>query len=216
MIDQNLRDKLADAYVATIPLVTLNVVWFIISIPVITVIPATAGLFYATNRLAHGKSADWRTVIEGFRLYFWRSWLWGLLNVAVIVILASNLIFYSASSADWSMAARVMVIVVILIWLALQMHTFPLLLEQEKPKLLQALRNSVVILMKRPFYSIGTALIVAVLIGVSTLFIQPAWIFITAGLTTYLANRATVSAIAKLTGKPAQAAVSDPGYPAGE
>ena len=114
------------------------------------------------------------------------------------------------------MAARVMVIVVILIWLALQMHTFPLLLEQEKPKLLQALRNSFVILMKRPFHSMGTALIVAVLIGVSTLFIQPAWIFITAALSTYLANRVTVSAITKLTGKPAQTIASDPGFPVGE
>lgn len=216
MIDQNLRDRLADAYVSTIPLVTLNVVWFIISLPIITLIPATAGLFYATNRLAHGKSAEWRTLIEGFRMYFWRSWLWGLLNVAVVVILASNFIFYSMSTADWSMAARVMVVVVMLIWLALQLHTFPLLLEQEHPKLLQALRNSFVILMKRPFHSFGMALVVAVLIAVSTLVIQPAWIFITAGLCAYLANRTTLSAITKLTGKPAQETIRDSGFPVGE
>ena len=215
MIDQNLRDRAADAYVATIPLVTLNVAWFIMSIPIITIIPATAGLFYATNRLAHGKSAGWRTVVEGFRLYFWRSWLWGLLNVAVIVILASNLIFYSMSSSEWSLAARIMVGAVILIWLALQMHTFPLMLEQEQPKLLQALRNSFVILMKRPVHSMGTALVVAVIIGVSLLVIQPAWIFITASLSAYLANRVTLSAIIKLTGKPAREIV-DPGYNAGE
>src|SRR5262249_16874443 len=105
MIDQRLRDRLVDAYVATIPLVTLNVVWFIISIPIITIIPATAGLFYATNRLAHGKSADWHTVIEGFRLYFWRSWLWGLMNVVVIVVLIGNLFFYSINTAEWATAA---------------------------------------------------------------------------------------------------------------
>lgn len=216
MIDQNLRDKLADAYVSTIPLVTLNVIWFILSIPVVTIIPASAGLFYATNKLAHGKSADWHTVIEGFRLYFWRSWLWGLLNLAVIVILGSNLLFYSINGADWSIAARIMVGAVILIWLALQLHTFPLLLEQEQPKLGQALRNSFVILMKRPFQSFLTALFVAFLMVGSTLFIQPAWIFITAGLCAYLANRVTLSAITKMTGKPAQETIRDTGYTVGE
>jgi uncharacterized membrane protein YesL len=216
MIDQNLRDKLADAYVATIPLVTLNVVWFVLCIPLVTIIPATAALFYATNQFAHGKPADWHTLIEGFKLYFWRSWLWGLLNVAVLVILGSNLIFYSMNSASWSVAAQVMVGAVILIWLSLQMHTFPLIIEQEKPKLLQALRNSFVILVKRPVHTMGTALIVAVLIVGSTAFIQPAWIFITAALCTYLANRVTVSAIARLAGKPAQETLTDPGYTVGE
>src|SRR5204862_3975459 len=105
------------------------------------------------NLLAHGKPAGWRDVIEGFRRYFWRSWLWGLLNVAVIMILGSNLIFYSMGKESWSVVAQAMVGAVILIWLALQMHTFPLMIEQEKPKLLQALRNSFVILVKRPFYS---------------------------------------------------------------
>jgi uncharacterized membrane protein YesL len=114
--------------------------------------------------------------------------------------------------SDWSLAARIMVGAVMLIWLTVQMHTFPLMLEQEKPKLSQALRNSFVILMKRPFHSLITAVVVAVLIGVSSLLIQPAWIFITAALSTYLANRVTLSAITKMTGKPAQTTVADPGY----
>jgi hypothetical protein len=39
-----------DAYLAAIPLIVLNVTWFLISLPVVTIFPALASLFYATNR----------------------------------------------------------------------------------------------------------------------------------------------------------------------
>src|SRR6266498_5968430 len=95
MIDRVLRDKLINAYLDLIPLIILNLVWFIISLPIITLIPATGGLFYATNKLAHGHSADWRTLIEGFRLYFWQSWVIGLVSVLLVVVFATNFLFYS-------------------------------------------------------------------------------------------------------------------------
>ena len=120
----------------------------------------------------------------------------------MIVVLASNLVFYSANSAATGMAAQVIVAVVALIWLALQMQAFPLLIEQEQPHFGQALRNSAVILLKRPLYSLGAALLIAVIAAVSTLVIQPAWFFITASSCTYLANLATLHSIAAITGKP--------------
>src|SRR5690242_5559478 len=115
MIDRMLRDKLLDTYVALIPLITLNVVWFIISLPIVTALPAIGGLFYATNRLAHGRSADWRTLLEGFRLYFWRSWLIGLANVLLVAVFATNFLFYSIADSGWTMSARGVVIVLSLL-----------------------------------------------------------------------------------------------------
>jgi uncharacterized membrane protein YesL len=203
MIDRVLREKLVDAYIASIPLFTLNVIWFLTSLLIVTAIPATGGLFYATNHLAHGRSANWRTFFRGFRMYFWRSWQWGLLNIAVALILGSNLYFYSMTQADWTMAARVIVALLALIWLAMQIYTFPLLIEQEHPHLSLALRNSIVILLKRPLFSLVGALLVAAIAVFSTLVIQPAWIFITASLCAYLANQATVNSIIKIRGKQA-------------
>jgi uncharacterized protein DUF624 len=200
MIDRALRDKLIDAYVALIPLILLNLVWFVVSLPIVTAIPATGGLFYATNKLAHGHRADWHTLIEGFRLYFWQSWVVGLANVAVIAVFSTNFLLYSFGNLVW---ARGLVIVLALLWLALQIYLFPLLIEQEDPHLRLALRNSLVIILKRPLFTLGMTLGIAALILGTTYMIQPAWIFITASACALFANQATIGSIAKIKGKDA-------------
>jgi len=200
MINQTLRDKLSDAYMAAIPIVTLNFFWFICSLPIVTIIPATAALFYATNRLAHGKPADWHTFYEGLRLYFRRSWLWGLLNVVVIAVLVSNFVYYGHIDAQWASVAGALIIVFSVIWLSLQIYTFPLLIEQEHPHLRLALRNSVVLLIRRPFFTLGAVVLILVLAIFSTVVIFPAWFFVTASVCTYLANLATLNSIAKVNG----------------
>jgi uncharacterized membrane protein YesL len=205
MIDRVLRDKLLDAYMASIPLIILNVVWFLVSLPIISLIPATAALFYATNRLAHHQSADWRTFLEGFRLYLWRSWLWGLLNIVIIAAALSNILFYSRTSADWAVWVRALVFLLTVLWLALQVYMLPLMMEQEKPDVRLALRNSAVIFLKRPLRTLAWLLVIGLVAAGSTLIIQPAWIFITASLCAFLANQATLSAIAAITGKSADA-----------
>ena len=207
MNNRKLKQQAADAYLAAIPLITLNFVWFLLSLPLVTLFPATGGLFYATHRLARGHDANWRTLIEGFRLYWRQSVVWGLLNLFFAVIVASNLIYYTLHPADWTTVARAVVIVFALLWLAVQMHAFPLLFEQEQPRLTQAIRNGAVILLQRPLRTVGVALLIALIAALSTLIIQPAWIFFSAGACTYLANRSTIGAIAALPGKP----VEEPG-----
>lgn len=201
MIDQVLRDKLIDAYVALIPLIVLNFVWFLISLPLVTAIPATGGLIYATNQLAHGRPADWHTLLEGFRRYFWQSWLIGLVNVALVAVFTSNFLFYSFIDSSWVMLARGAVIVLALLWLALQIHLFPMLIEQEHPHIRLALRNSLVIIMKRPLFTLGVTLGIALLAWATTTFIQPAWFFVSASGCAFFANQATLNSISKITGK---------------
>lgn len=202
--DQSLRERLADSYLSLIPLISLNIIWFVCTVPLVTAIPATAALFYATNRLAHGGNADWRTFFEGFRLCFRRSWAWGLMNLVVGSGLVGYFFYFSQLQDNVGLWARAAVFVASFLWLTIQLYTFPLLLEQQQPRLLQALRNSLVALLRRPLQSMGyAALVVAVVVG-TTLLIMPAWVFITASFSAYLANRATLSAIASIRGNPSQ------------
>jgi uncharacterized membrane protein YesL len=197
MINDNLRDKLVDTYVFVIPLVTLNLLWLLSSLPLVTCFPAVGGLFYATNQLAHGLPADRRTFIEGFRLYAGASFRWGVLNLLVAATLLSNIVFYSLYTATWSFLARGMLVVVGAVWAILQLYMFPLLLEQAQPSLRLALRNSLALALKRPLYSIGLTLLAAAVILISTLLVYPAWFFITASFCAYLANAATVASLAR-------------------
>jgi uncharacterized membrane protein YesL len=156
-------------------------------------------LFYATNHLAHGKPADWHTFFEGFGLYFRHSWLWGLLNIVITAALVSNFVYYSLQDVAWTEAARLIILILAFLWLATQIYTFPLMIEQEQPRLRLALRNSLVLILKRPLFIIGATLLIGLIAIVTTLIIQPAWMLITASFCAYLANQATVNSIAKIT-----------------
>ncbi len=194
-----LRERLTNFYLSMIPLITINILWFFASLPIVTLIPATGALFYATNKLVHGNGADWRTFVEGFRVCFRRSWVWGLLNVVVAVLAVSNFLYYTREQqSPWLPAV---VIVLSVLWIMLQVYTFPLLLEQEQPSLRTAFRNAAIVVIKRPFPALGAALSIIVLAVASTVVLVPAWIFITAGLCAYIANGSTLSAIEKITGK---------------
>lgn len=202
MPDRTLRDKLVDAYDAASTLIVFNLLWFVVSLPLITLIPATGALFYATNQQAHDQFAGWRTFFEGFRRCFWQSWRWGLLNLAVIAVIGANLLYYSRGGENWMALARGIVIVIAAVWFLLQIHTFPLLLEQEQPRLRLALRNSGVILLKRPLHSVRVGVIIALIAALSTVIMPPAWLFVTASACAYSANLATLNAIRAQRGSP--------------
>ncbi len=196
MIEQTLRDRLVNAYLDLIPLITLNVLWFVCSIPLVTLIPATGALFYGTNRLAHGKPAGWREFFEGFRICFRRSWGWGIVNLVVAVGLFANYFFYQA---NW---LHVLVFAVAIVWLTIQVYNYPLLLEQEQPHLRLALRNSLVLIAKRPLFTLGAAFVIGLLMVGTTIILLPAWMMITASVCAFVANLATLDSIAKVGGKP--------------
>ena len=184
-LPEGLQDQLLDTYLTAGPIIVFNVIWFLVSLPVITIFPSLMSLFYTTNRLAHGKSADWHLFFEGFRTYFWLSWRWGLLNLFVLTILFSNLWFYARQNGDWVIWVRAIFIALTISWLSLQMYVLPLLLEQEKPQILRALSNSLIIFIRRPVFTLWQALVIGVIAAISTFIIGPAWIFVSAGLIAY-------------------------------
>lgn len=204
MSDRVLQDQFWDAYYDTIDLILINLTWFLCSVPLITAIPALGGLFYATNRLAHGSGGNWRVFWEGFRQHFWLSWRWGLINAAVFIVLGVSYEFYSQLEIPALNWIRWPILIAGAIWAELQLFTFPLLLEQTDRRFLVATRNSAVLFLRCPGLALS-ALVPVLLIGaVSLLVFLPAWMVISASLCAYLANRAVVKTIEKL--KPSAAA----------
>jgi len=200
MRNRRLRDQLVNVYLDAVPLVTLNLLWFVALFPVVTAFPATAGLFYATNLLAHGRSANWHDFLKGMRLYFWQSWAWGALNIGVFIIVLSNAVFYAPGNSTVSSVARSVVTGLAFLWLCLQVYTLPLLMEQERPNLRLAFRNSAVMLLKRPLSSVVVTLCLIAVVLLSTVVITPAWLVITASFCAYVANTTTIASIAALRG----------------
>jgi uncharacterized membrane protein YesL len=194
---QALQDELWIAYYRSIDLILTNLIWFLFSVLIVTAVPALGGLFYATNQIAHGGSGNWRTFWEGFRRYFWLSWRWGLINAAVLALLGVSLWFYGQVETSWAIGVRVLLIGLSVVWIESQLFTFPLLLEQADQRFIVALRNSGVIFLRWPGTALGATLQIVIVALLSVLFFPPAWIFISASLCVYFANRAVVTSVQK-------------------
>lgn len=189
-----LWEFLRDVYDDFLKLVVLNLLWAAATLPVVTAPAAVAGIYYAANRMARHEYVDWHTFFEGFRKYWGMGLRWTLVNLLALAIMLYNFWFYGQFQAGWAPWARGLVLGLLVLWLLLQAYTFPLLLEQEDRRLVTALRNSVVIYLKRPALALGTAFILAVLLILSTLVWIP-WLLFTASISAYLATRVTVSLI---------------------
>lgn len=196
--EQELQGELWMAYYRAIDLIKVNLTWFVLALPVITLFPAIGGLVYATNQMANTGSASWDAVWEGFKRHFWLSVRWGLMNIVAFAVLGSNFWFYSNVKTPWLLWLRFPMAFLLVLWSVLQILALPLLLEQEDQRLKVALRNSAVLLLRKPLSVVGTVLLIAVIAVPSMYLLPPAWLFISASLCAFFASRTVVRATQEL------------------
>ena len=180
------------------PYFILNMAWFVLSLPVVTAVPATGGLYYATYILARDGDAGLGDLWHGFRTHFWRSWWWFALNTLVYAVLFVNFVFYGSFNGAWVVWVRATIIIIVLVWSGLQIYMFPFLMVQEDKRLSVALRNSYVALVFQPLQTFGFVLLIGMLAFLSTFFALPSWVIITASLCLYISNRAAIRALKSL------------------
>jgi uncharacterized membrane protein YesL len=172
-------------------LMQANVLWLVLSLPVITLPPATAGLFAVTNRLANGESARMRDFFAGFRAYFLRSWLLVLANAVLPVVIFGNFYFYLGSEGLLFVFLFGFWILAFLFWLALQPYLFPLMLEQVDKRLRVTVRNAVLMVIKGPVSTLLLLIVSAVIIALSLVFVLPV-LLLTAAFLALLYNHAVL------------------------
>ncbi|MBC8446354.1 MAG: DUF624 domain-containing protein [Chloroflexi bacterium] len=193
---QVFRKTLGDLWNEFYLLAMANVLWAALNLLLVTGPPATAGLFVLTHRLACGEAAGLRDFFEGFRRYFWRSWLWAIVAGAGFFILGGDVVLIgSLSSANYVIFIQGFFLMLLFLWAFLLLHAFPLILEQERPSLHLALRNGLVMLAGNRGFSVtlfGLALLVALL---STLLFAP-WGIITVVFLALLGNHAVLNRLA--------------------
>jgi hypothetical protein len=162
-------------------LMLMNIVTVLLAIPIVTLPPALAGLWNAANVVAQGKVPSWGDYFEGFRRYFLKAWGLALLNILVAVIVFTNARFYTPEVAPFEISPTVSTwvsgffIAVGFLWAVLQMYPLAVLLEQEDQRLLVALRNSVVLFIVNPGFTIVLALLMLLVAAVSMFLVIP-WI----------------------------------------
>ena len=156
--------------------------------------PAVGGLFYATNKIAHGEYDGVNSFFEGFRKYFWTSWKYGLLSLAIYFFIFISIRFYSGFKGYGYLIFLSISIAFLIFWTCMQFYIYPFLLEQKEASIKTAIRNSFAVFISFIGRSFGYLFFYMGVIVVSTL-LPPLWIFVTVSFMTFTANWFTIFAI---------------------
>lgn len=160
-------NALVDWWYSWVTLTLINVVWVACCVTVVLAPPATFALFYAAHDLVQGRGVSLGDFARGIRLYFVKSWLWGVLNIVAAVLFYANLRFYGSIEAQWSALVLMLSLALLVLWIMVQIYTVAYIMFQEQPSLRTALRNGLFTLLASPIYSLIMALFVGAVIFLS-------------------------------------------------
>jgi len=156
-----------------VQMVVVSLVWVLCWLTVILGPPATLGLVYVTNRLAHGESLGIGGMLEGGKRYFLKSWLWMLLNLLALVVVSTNVWFYGQFDAVWATLLQGFFLMLGVLWPLVQFYALPYLMEQEQKSLWLALRNGLFTILAAPGYTLAVAGAAALVWAASVALVAP-------------------------------------------
>jgi uncharacterized membrane protein YesL len=168
-----------------------NLAWFVLSLPLITAPAAWMGLIRMSHDLHTGKTSGLNEFWETFKQQLGRSVVMFVLNVLVIGINVSNLLSYRGIDNTFYAVLRTVWLCVLVVWIVAQFYLYPILLEMEKPNLLQGFRNALVMMILNPLFTLGIMLGVIALLVLSSLFIV-IWGLLTGSLLAIVATSAVL------------------------
>ncbi len=171
-----------------------NILWSISALLVLPLPFATAGLAWAAAEIGQGKAINWRTFFEGGRRHWKSAYLWALVNLVTWILIYVNFKFYSNLNASWTIAPLSLLLSVTLVWAAMQLYTFPLLIAQEVPSLRMAYRNGLILIASQPMVIIVLLVLFVLLAIVSSLLFILVFV-IDFAFIALLANRAVIESV---------------------
>jgi hypothetical protein len=158
--------------------------------------PATVALFFYGNRIAHDEIATERDFLYAIRQYWKPAWRWGGLNLLVVGLLAGDYYLTGKweSKPDLASFLQGLYVALLVLWLLLQMFALPFLFEQEQPSVIQALRNSALLLRRNWLLVIVLALLLALTLAAGILAFMLTFVF-GAALLAFAGNHLVLEAL---------------------
>lgn len=166
-----------DWYDAWLDMTLMGIIWLFAQLTVILGPAATFGVYYVVNGMVRsGEGAGVRGMFEGAKKYFLKSLAWGALNWLVALIAVVNYIFYSSVQSTFGLVARVLLVMLVVLWLLTQFYCVPFFMAQEQERVLLALRNGFFMALASLFFTLGLMIFVVIIVGLSAVFVLPAFL----------------------------------------
>lgn len=188
----DLNSPLMRGLTALANVILLSFAWIVFSIPIVTIGPATAALYYATQKMVLGENISvFRCFWKGFRDNLKQGTVLGLIFGAAAVLMYYDYLFSYMVDDSLGSVLRVVFGLMAVVWLMLVCYTFPLQAQFQnsiKYTLKNALLLSLIHLRKTVLLAALHLVPVAVCLVLPELFAKllPLWMFAAPGGIAYL------------------------------
>ena len=150
-----------------------NVVWFVLQLLVITGPPATAAMYVIARRVVEEEFITPGDMYSALRQVFWPAWKWGAVNLIIVGTIGLNFwSYWGVEGQGWTIM-RLLWGMIAFIWFSLNLFYWPFWLAQSDRRMLNTYRNSLVLLLKMPLFSLILTAISAFLIMASVMLSLP-------------------------------------------
>lgn len=166
-----------------------NVLWFVLSLPIVTAPAAWAGLMRLSYAAHHDPGVNLDAFWEGFRENLRRGIGLAVFNALLIIMTVVNLNSSREATGIWVDFMRGMWLLSVFLWFTVQFYLWPVFYSMENPTLGGALYNAALMLMLNPAFTLGLWIGIALLLAFSMVFFV-AWLLLTAGALAAVANSA--------------------------
>jgi hypothetical protein len=116
--------------------------------------PGSAGIQLVAHEAANVRGVLWRDQLDGFRIYGLPALRIWLVSIIVTAILVGNAAFYHQSSFPGAFGLSLVCAILTLPWLAIHLYVYPLIIEQQSPRVLLVYRNAALMAVARPLYTV--------------------------------------------------------------
>jgi len=176
-----------DAWDEMLYMIIFNLIWLVGTVLVLPHPFVTFALVYIVHDIGEMKGIKLSKFFGYGRAMLKPAYIWGGVNLAVLVALGLNIMFYQRFQAQWAGLLQVLFISLIMFWLILQLITLALYPRLVEPSFKLALRNAAVLVGKNPTMILVLIGFLATMIVISLVF--PAVIFlITFSMTAVFTN----------------------------
>jgi len=121
--------------------------------------PVLFGLFWLTYQISLGNAVKFSTFWDGTKQHRKTAYIWGGINLVIIVTLVMNIIFYQQQKAVWAGYIVLLFIGLLLVWVVLQMLTLALFPHMVEPNVRLAMKNALMLIAVNPFAVVAMAVI---------------------------------------------------------
>ena len=160
------------AYEEFFLIVGLSVVFWIGTLLVVTAPMTWAGMNHVANRIANYKRVDFGFFWEGAKQHVGRGVLLWLVVVIAPPIMVSSINFYF-TAGGWLIVPGFITLWLLVLSVLAAQYFYPLFWQQIEPNLKLVLRNSFLLVVRHPLYSLLILLFQLLLVAISVALVVP-------------------------------------------